>query len=273
MTAPGGDEVDRVQVLHEAATAGRARGGSRRQTRVLIGVLVVLAAAMVAGDGLSPALLVHAPLFLVALSPRARNVVLVSQIVGPVPLVTVALLRRLAGIPVAYRLGQLHGDDLLDWLDRRLPRTGGWTRRIERWFHRAAKPVVLIIPGPMVAYLAGSTAMPLPALLGLCVVGVLVRLLLLLALGDLLAGVLTSLVAFVGAHQGQALALTLSITAVQLLLLQRRRAQRRSAAAPVAAADVSAAADHNAVETVLRGVAVPFSPSAVEPVEDARPGG
>ncbi|MGH7749873.1 MAG: hypothetical protein ACREQ5_34665, partial [Candidatus Dormibacteria bacterium] len=151
-----------------------ASGGSpwrRGATRRLLGVVVLLFVAGGVGDTLAPVLIVHSPLLLVALNPRARNVLLASRTVGVVPLLAVSLVRRLITVPVLYRLGRIHGDASLAWVDRRFPRTGRWTRRVERWFDRAAAPVVVLLPGALTGYLAGSTGMREAKLLGLSAVG------------------------------------------------------------------------------------------------------
>jgi membrane protein DedA with SNARE-associated domain len=203
----------------------------RGATRPLLGVLVLMLVAGGVGDTASPLLVIHSPLLLVALNPRARNVLLASLTVGLVPLLAVSLIRRLLILPVLYRLGQIHGDGSLAWVDRRLPRTGRWTRRVERWFDRAAAPVVLLLPGALTAYLAGSTGMHEAGLLVLSALGIMVRLAVLLAVGDALAAPLTWLLRFIADHQWPLLILSLALTAVQAL--RYRKHLRRPAAVRV----------------------------------------
>jgi membrane protein DedA with SNARE-associated domain len=189
----------------------------RGATRPLLGVLVLMLVAAGAGDTASPVLVVHSPLLLVALNPRARNVLLASLTVGVVPLLAVGLIRRLLALPVLYRLGRIHGDASLAWVDRRLPRTGRWTRRVERWFDRAAAPAVLLVPGAVTAYLAGSTGMHEAVLLVLSALGTMARLAVLLAIGDALAAPLSWLLRFIAEHQWPLLVLSLALTAIHAL--------------------------------------------------------
>ncbi|MDB5067956.1 MAG: hypothetical protein JWM18_4390 [Chloroflexi bacterium] len=193
----------------------------RGATRPLLGLLVLMLVAGGVGDTASPVLVVHSPLLLVALNPRARNVLLASLTVGLVPLLAVGLIRRLLAVPVLYRLGRMHGDSSLAWVDRRLPRTGRWTRRGERWFGRAAAPAVLLLPGGVTAYLAGNTGMHEAGLLALSALGIIARLAVLLAIGDALAAPLTWLLRFIAGHQWPLLALSLALTAVQALRYRR----------------------------------------------------
>lgn len=193
----------------------------RGATRPLLGVLLLMVVASGVGDTASPVLVVHSPLLLVALNPRARNVLLASLTVGMVPLLSVGLIRRLLAVPVLYRLGRMHGDASLVWVDRRLPRTGRWTRRVERWFDRAAAPAVLLVPGALTAYLAGSTGMHEAGLIVLSALGIIARLAVLLAAGDALAAPLTWLLRFIADHQWPLLALSLALTAVHALRYRR----------------------------------------------------
>ncbi len=201
----------------DAATPGEAPSWRRGATPWLLGVLALGIVAGGVGDTASPVLVVHTPLLLVALNPRARNVLLASRSVGAVPLVTLALVRRMIAVPVCQRLGVIHGDASLAWVDRRFPRTGRWTRRVEGWFDRAAVPVVLLIPGALTAYLAGSTAMNAPLLLLLSAISQLVRLAILLAVGNAFSGPLTWLLHVIADHQRSLLALSILAAAVQLV--------------------------------------------------------
>ncbi len=203
----------------------------RGATRTLLGAAVLVVVAGGVGDTASPVLVVHAPLLLVALNPRARNVLLASPTVAVVPLVGVSLIRRLVPIPVLYRLGRIHGDTSLAWADRRFPRSARWLRRVERWFHRAEAPVVLLLPGMLTAYLAGSTGMREATLLLLSTLSIAVRLAVLLVAGNVFNAPLTWLLHVVASHQWSLLALSITITVAQALRLLMRR--RRRAAASV----------------------------------------
>lgn len=213
-----------------AADAGDRSSWRRGATGRLIGLLVLVVIAGGVGDTASPVLVTHTPLLLVALNPRARNVLLASQTVGVMPLLTVALIRRLVTVPVMYRLGRIHGGASLTWVDRRFPRTGRWTRRVERWFDRAAAPVVVVLPGAVTSYLAGSTGMREVVLLLLSALGTLARLAVLLAVGVALASPLTWLLRFIADHQLSLLVLSMAVTAIYALRYGRRL--RRSSATP-----------------------------------------
>ena len=197
-------------------------GHRRRATRACVAALVVLAVGNKAGDAAAPALIVNAPLLLVFLAPQARYLLLASSTVGTVPIVAVALTRRLLSVPVLYRLGALHGTGVLGWFDRRFRRLGRMMRAIERWFRRRRAPVVVAFPGGLTAFLAGDVSMPLLPLLGLTTVGLLARVSFTLWLGEVLSRPLDATLGFISDHQWQMTALTAALTALHLLHQRRR---------------------------------------------------
>jgi membrane protein DedA with SNARE-associated domain len=187
-----------------------------------IALLVVLAVANKVADATAPALVVGAPLLLVFLSPRARYVLLVSRTVGTVPLVAVALTRRVLTGPVIHRLGALHGTGVLGWFDRRFRRIGRMMRAIERWFDRRRMPVMVAFPDGLTPFLAGDVGMPLLVVLGLTAVGFLLRICFTLWLGEVLSGPLDATLGFVTDHQWEMTGLTLSLTVAHLLRHRQR---------------------------------------------------
>ena len=200
----------------------------RRATGACIAVLTVLIVANKVADAASPALVVGAPLLLVFMAPQARYLLLASRTVGTVPLVAVALARRLLSVPVIYRLGTLHGTGVLGWFDRRFRRIGRMMRAIERWFGRRRMPVLVAFPGGLTAFLAGDAGMPVLLVLGLTAIGLLIRISFTLWLGDLFAGPLDATLAFITDHQWEMTALTLALTVFHVL--RHRERNRRLAA-------------------------------------------
>jgi membrane protein DedA with SNARE-associated domain len=205
----------------------------RHQTRLLVGTLIALVVGMQVGDAAAPALLTGAPLVLVALNPRARNLLLASASVPAPLLVAVALTRRMASVPIIYRLGALHGTGALNWVDRHFRRIGRLTRAVERWFHRRRNLAVMVFPGGLTAFLAGDTAMPAGLLTVLTGLGFLARLLFVLGLGELFSGPVDAVVGYIGEHQWQLTVLTVTLTAAHLLRHRRRASQQAGEEAAV----------------------------------------
>jgi membrane protein DedA with SNARE-associated domain len=197
-------------------------GHRRRATRACVAVLVVLLVGNKAGDAAAPALIANAPLLLVFLAPQARYLLLASRTAGTVPIVAVALTRRLLSVPIVYRLGALHCTGVLGWFDRRFRRLGRMMRAIERWFRRRRAPVVVAFPGGLTAFLAGDVRMPMLPLLGLTTVGLLARISFTLWLGEVFSRPLDATLGFISDHQWQMTTLTAALTALHLLHQRRR---------------------------------------------------
>jgi membrane protein DedA with SNARE-associated domain len=194
----------------------------RRLTQLCIAALVVSAVVNKIGEASAPTLLANAPLLLVAASPNAKYVLLASGSVATVPLMLVALVRRMLLQPVVYGLGRMHGRSMLGWFDRNFKRIGRMMRAIERWFGRWPSPVTVAFPGGLTMFLAGDIRMRLARVLPLTAVGLAIRIGFTLWLGAVFSGPVESFVGFVGDNQGVLTVLTLGLTIAHLLRSRQR---------------------------------------------------
>jgi membrane protein DedA with SNARE-associated domain len=224
----------------------------------MIALLVVMVVAINVADAAAPALVVSAPLLLVFLSPKARYLLLASRTVGTVPLVAVALGRRMLSVPVIYRLGALQGTRVLGWFDRRFRRIGRMMRAIERWFGRWPLPVLVAFPGGLTAFLAGDVAMSVSLVFGLTAVGFLVRIAFTLWLGEVFSGPLNATLGFIADHQWELTALTLALTVVHIVR-HRRRSRELAAAGGEPTLDILQAP----VIVLPAGIVLPAEPEPV----------
>jgi membrane protein DedA with SNARE-associated domain len=133
---------------------------SRRTLVLIVAPIIVLITIGTVGNAIHPALLKSHPMWLVAMEPRTRSLLLVANKgVALLPFVVVAVLRKLASDPLFFLLGFLYGDNAVAWVERRFDNNSGIIRRIERLFRRAAPVMVFFFPGPLVCVLAGATGM------------------------------------------------------------------------------------------------------------------
>jgi membrane protein DedA with SNARE-associated domain len=164
------------------------RAARRRKLAVLVVPMIAFAVSANVANAFSPTLLVHEPVWLIALSSRLRWLVLVSPRLDPFTFFGVPLVRLLAVAAVYYVFGQRYGDRAVRWLESKM---GGASRPIlwiERQFHRARYAVVFLLPaGPFVSLLAGADEMPASLYYATTMLGLLARLLMV----RLLAGALT----------------------------------------------------------------------------------
>lgn len=182
---------------------------SRRTLVLLIsGITVVIAAGTIA-TAFTPALATHHPLLLIALDARNRMLILARR-VDLVPFVLVGTLRRMASDPLYWLLGYWYGDRAIRWLEK----NGGggqlvvWT---ERFFAKAAYPMVFLFPGAVVCALAGATGMPFPAFLAVNLAGTITAVVAVRLSSGLLAAPVDAILAFFRDH-------LLAVTTVSIVL-------------------------------------------------------
>jgi membrane protein DedA with SNARE-associated domain len=146
--------------LYDAAAAEARPRPSRRTLTLIVAPIIVLVSIGTIGNAIHPALLKSHPMWLVAMEPRTRYLLLVANKgVAFAPFVIVAVIRKLASDPLFFLLGYLYGDNAVAWVERRFDNNSGIVRRVERLFRRAAPVMVFMFPGPLVCVLAGATGM------------------------------------------------------------------------------------------------------------------
>jgi len=142
------------------ATSPERRSPSRRTLTFIIGPILAVVVMGNLGNLFHAPLLEAHPMWLVALEPRNRFLLLVAQKkVSFWPYLGVATVRRLASDPLFYLLGYLYRDRAVRWMERKMGEGGGVVRVIERAFHKAAPVMVFLLPGLPVCVLAGATGM------------------------------------------------------------------------------------------------------------------
>jgi membrane protein DedA with SNARE-associated domain len=166
----------------------------------VVALSMLVAAASLLGTALSPYLLVKSPLLLVALSAAAHHVALAAATVDPVPLIAVATLRRLATGLCAYGLGYLYGHVVFEWLEQRQPRVAHWMKLIERIFARWGVALLVPVPAPTIAILAGAARSPFPLVVAALALGHALWNTVTYYLGDAFARWTDLLTAFLGEH-------------------------------------------------------------------------
>ncbi|MCZ7531645.1 MAG: hypothetical protein M5U31_15700 [Acidimicrobiia bacterium] len=212
---------------HIDATEARARRG---RVAVFAAPMALLTVMGWVGDALAPTLLASAPLVLIALNPRMRNLALVSPSVSVVPFFTVAMLRQVAGDPLFFWFGRRYGDAAVRWMERRMGPAAKPVLLLERLFARAAHPVTAIAPNNLVCILGGATGMGWLAFLALNLGGTAVRIAAIRAVGDALSEPIFDITDWISDHRtGLTL---LSVSLVGLLVWRSFRTGRGELATP-----------------------------------------
>lgn len=186
-------------------------------------ILAVVAVGTL-GNMFHPTLLRDHPLWLVAMEPRNRFLLLVAGRVDFVPFLAIATLRRLSSDPLFFLLGYLYGDAGVRWIEGRLGDGKGIVRAVEKGFSKAAPVMVFLFPGALVCVLAGATGMSPVVFLALNLVGTVVVVTLLYQFAEVFDGPLGAVNRFYG--DNSRLLTVLSIVAVLVWLWDQRRRGR-----------------------------------------------
>jgi len=169
--------------------SSRAGSPSRRTLTLIIGPILAVIVAGNVGNLFHAPLLKEHPMWLVALEPRNRFLLLVAQKgVSFWPFLAVAAARRLISDPLFYLLGHLYRDRAVRWMERKMGEGGGVVRVIERAFNKAAPVMVFVLPGLPVCVLAGATGMSPVLFAALNVAGTITMVTLMYQLSDVLDG-------------------------------------------------------------------------------------
>ncbi len=130
-----------------------------RTVRLCLGALGILGTGSMVGAAFSLYLVNHYPLWLIALSPLGRHLVLVAPTVDPFAFMFVSVGRRLLFYLASFHLGRALGPMGIPWIEARAARFGTFVRWLEGVFERAGHAVVLVMAGPTVSALAGISGM------------------------------------------------------------------------------------------------------------------
>jgi membrane protein DedA with SNARE-associated domain len=205
------------------ATPGPARRRPSRRAVTLVSIpLVILVVANNVGDALAPSLVDTHPLWLMALNSRTRNLALVTNQIDPVPFYSVGMARLLISDPLFFLLGHWYGDAAVSWMERRTKTWGQTLRAIERFFAKAAYPLIFIAPNNYICLFAGAAGMPIGAFFAVNLAGTAFRLWLVRKFGDVFERPIAVLVDWIGDHRLILLVLSFALVGLSIALEARR---------------------------------------------------
>jgi membrane protein DedA with SNARE-associated domain len=144
----------------EPGTPSSGPRPNRRRLRILLAIIVGLTAANTFGDIVGAGLVETHPLWLIALNSRKRWILAVVPHTDLAPFFVVAVARQLLSDPLYYAIGRWYGDAGARWLERKLGEGGSFISWLESGFAKAAWPMVVVFPNPIICMLAGASGMP-----------------------------------------------------------------------------------------------------------------
>ena len=200
---------------------GRRRPSRRAMTLVSVPLIVLVIVSYV-GDALAPSLVDTHPAWLIALNARNRNLVLVTNSLDPWTFYGIGIVRLLISDPLFFLLGYWYGDAAVKWMERRTKTWGQLLRQFERWFAKAAYPIVFIAPNNIFCLFAGAAGMPLGAFFAVNLAGTVFRLWLVRRFGEAFEGPLDDVVAWIGDNRRILLPISIGLVLASLALEARR---------------------------------------------------
>jgi membrane protein DedA with SNARE-associated domain len=194
----------------------------RHTLKLLVAPIILLVIASNVGDALATTLATTNPLALVALNARSRNLVLVTNELDAFSYYTVATLRLLISDPLFFLLGYWYGDAAVHWMEKRTRTFGDTLRQIERWFGKAAYPLVFLMPNNYICLFAGAAGMSVVGFFVANITGTLVRLYLIRRVGEAFEAPIDGVLDFLGEYRIPLLVLSIVLVGVFSLIELRR---------------------------------------------------
>lgn len=206
-----------------ATTAGRPdRRPSKRAVTLVAAPIIALIVCTNVGDAMAPTLVDTHPALLIALNPRNRNLVLVTNSLDPLSYYGIATVRLLLSDPLFFLLGWWYGDAAITWMERRTRTWGKSLRKAEGWFSKAAYPLIFVAPNQYICLFAGAAGMPVGAFFAVNIAGTVTRLYIIRRFGDVFEGPLDNIVEWIGEHRGPLLVITVLLTVLSFVFEARK---------------------------------------------------
>lgn len=180
----------------------RARQPPGRHTlKILAAPIIALIVISNLGDAWMPRLVDTHPLQLIAMNARNRNLILVTNQLDAVSYYTVGTLRLLLSDPLFFLIGYWYGDAALDWMERHTKSYGQMIRQWERWFGKAAYPLVFLAPNNFVCLFAGAAGMSVVGFFAANITGTVFRLYLIRRLGEAFEAPIDDVLGFIADYR------------------------------------------------------------------------
>jgi membrane protein DedA with SNARE-associated domain len=206
---------------HSPAAVARRRP-SRRQVTALAVPLVALVVMNYVGDALAPTLVDSHPALLITLNARNRNLALVTNSLDAWTYYSIGTVRLLVSDPLFFLLGYWYGDAAVTWMERRTHSWGQLLRQIERWFGKAAYPLIFVAPNNYICLFAGAAGMPLRAFFAVNLAGTITRLWLIRLVGETFESPLDDLVGWIADNRIPLLIASVALVIASIALEARR---------------------------------------------------
>ena len=190
--------------------------------RILLALIVVLTVTNLIGDILAAGLVETHPLWLIALNSRKRWILAVVPHTDLVPLFIVAVARQLLSDPLYYAIGRWYGDAGARWLERKMGEGGSFIKLLESGFAKAAWPMVVVFPNPIICMLAGASGMPPLLFAVLNLGGTIAAIAIFRSFGDVFGGPIEAVTGFLNDYRLPIIAVSFVLFGLNALVSRKK---------------------------------------------------
>lgn len=223
---PTVEPPDRSAADGQAPADGGIEGAPRRGTgppsrlarNLVVGGAIAFYVMAVVGDVFLSYLHDRHPALFIALNSRNRNLALAKPGLDWWSFFVIGTVRLLISDPLFFLLGRWYGDAGVRWIEKRSPTYGPLARGAERWFGKAAYPLVVIAPNNFICLFAGAGGMAVPVFFALNLVGTVGRLVVLWFVTDTVAEPLDWIRDLISGNRVPFLVLSVALVALSLFL-------------------------------------------------------
>lgn len=190
--------------------------------RILLALIVVLTVTNLIGDILAAGLVETHPLWLIALNSRKRWILAVVPHTDLVPFFIVAVARQLLSDPLYYAIGRWYGDAGARWLERKMGEGGSFIKLLESGFAKAAWPMVVVFPNPIICMLAGASGMPPLLFAVLNLGGTIAAIAIFRSFGDVFGGPIEAVTGFLNDYRLPIIAVSFVLFGLNALVSRKK---------------------------------------------------
>lgn len=169
--------------------------------RIVVGLVIISQVSALMGDLFLAGIVDRQPALLIALNPRNRNLALATNQLSAVTYYTVGFIRLVVSDPLYYLLGFWFGDRAIAWTERRSRTYGPMIRDGERFFRRAAYPLIFFAPNNIICALSAATGVKLRTFIALNLSGTVARLIIVRQIGEIFSSPIQSIIDFIAAYR------------------------------------------------------------------------
>lgn len=162
------------------------RGNPPRKAivRLVVAIVILIYVGALVGDLAFGAIIDERPIWLIALNPHNRNLVLATNQLDALPYYLVGMARMSISGPLYFLLGYWYGDRAISWTEKRSKTYGPMLRDSRGMLRKMSYPLVFALPNNLLCGISAIAGARLRTFMIVYMSGAVVRLYLIRRLGE-----------------------------------------------------------------------------------------